>query len=136
MLVGAAAVSAAYAYAFAAGKGGAAAPPAQDLIRVESRLTQLEQRILSIETSVRGLEQQSRLAGVGRPSARDTEIALLRSELEATERRLAEVECGLSKLDERTLTPAAREARRQSGASADDPCRINPTTPLRLSSRP
>ena len=134
------ALAAAAAYAGTSGAGGTAAP-AQDLIRVESRLTQLEQRIYAIESSVRGLEQQSRLAGAGAgagraTTTRDTEVSLLRTELETMRRRLAEVECGLAKVDERTLTPLARAARRQSESAADDPCRINPDAPLRLSSRP
>jgi hypothetical protein len=105
--------------------------------RIESRLNQLEQRIYSIESSIRGLEQQSRLSGVtaGR-SARDPEIGLLRTEVEALRLRLAEVECGLAKVDERTLTAAAREARRKSVGGAGDPCRLDADAPLRLPSRP
>ena len=130
-----AAAAAAYAWKPAAGAGEAAAPPPQDLIRIESRLTQMEQRFYSIEASIRSLEQQARLSDMtaGR-AARDPEVVLLRSDVEALRRRLAEVECGLSRLDERTLTAAARKARR--GAGAGDPCRLNPDAPLSLPARP
>ena len=136
VFVSALAAAVAYAGAPVAGTGEAAAPP-QNVTRIESRLNQLEQRIYSIESSIRGLEQQSRLSGVtaGR-SARDPEIGLLRTEVEALRLRLAEVECGLAKVDERTLTAAAREARRKSVGGAGDPCRLDADAPLRLPSRP
>lgn len=126
-------------YALAPARGGAAAaPPPQDLIRVESRLTQLEQRLYLMETSLRGLEQQARLSAPSPGAARrDPEVELLRTELDALRLRLAEAECGLARVDERTLTPAARETRRKAeAANAADPCRLNPEAPLRLSARP
>jgi hypothetical protein len=136
VLVSALAAALAYAWAPASGRGEAAAP-SQDTIRIESRLTQLEQRVYSIETSLRGLEQQSRLAGVSAGStARDPEVGLLRTELDALRRRLAEVECGLARVDERTLTAAARAARRKAEAGAGEPCRLNPDAPLRLPASP
>jgi hypothetical protein len=121
----------------AARHGAAAPPPPQDVIRIESRLSQLEQRFYSVEASIRGLEQQSRLSGVtaGRP-ARDPEVGLLRAEVEALGRRLAEAECGLARVDERTLGSAAKRAREKSTAGAGDPCRLNVDTPLRLPARP
>jgi hypothetical protein len=132
ILVSALAAALAYAWAPASGRGEAASP-SQDTIRIESRLTQLEQRIYSIETSLRGLEQQSRLAGVnaGR-TTRDPEVNLLHTELDTLRRRLAEVECGLARVDERTLSAAARAARRKAQPDAGDPCRLNPDSPLRL----
>jgi hypothetical protein len=132
ILVSALAAALAYAWAPASGRGEAASP-SQDTIRIQNRLTQLEQRIYSIETSLRGLEQQSRLAGVnaGR-TTRDPEVNLLRTELDTLRRRLAEVECGLARVDERTLTAAARAARRKAQSDAGDPCRLNPDAPLRL----
>jgi hypothetical protein len=115
----------------------AAAP--QDVTSLERRLSLLEQRFSTVELSINRLEQQSRLASINPPGAganvRDTELLLLRSEVEALRRRLAEDECGLIKVDERTLTPAAREARRKGVAAADDPCRLDADAALRLSSR-
>jgi hypothetical protein len=134
LLLCAAFTAAAYAGRRAAG---ASAAPAQDVIRIESRLSQLEQRFYSVEASIRGLEQQSRLSGLaaGR-AARDPEIGLLRSEVEALGRRLAEAECGLARVDERTLSAAAKRAREKSAGGAGDPCRLNVDAPVRLPARP
>ena len=111
----------------------------QDVTRIESRLSQMEQRFYSVEASIRGLEQQSRLSSSttgNAGSARDPEVGLLRAEIEALRLRLAEIECGLARVDERTLTPAAREARRKSAGRIGDACRLNADAPLRLPTRP
>jgi hypothetical protein len=138
VLVSALAAAAAYAGASPAETGGTAASSSpQDAIRLESRMSRLEQRIYSVETSVRALEQQSRLPdlGAGR-AARDPEVGLLRTEVDALRQRLAEVECGLARVDERTLTAAARAARRKNEAGAGDPCRLDADAPLRPTARP
>ena len=105
--------------------------PNQDAIRLEQRINQLEQRFYSMESSIRGLEQQARLGGGSSRLSAD-EVTRLYSQLQTLQVRLGDYECALAKLDERTLTPAMREARRKSGASANDRCRLNPETPLRL----
>ena len=104
----------------------------QDVIRLENRLTLLEQRFYSVEASIRSLEQQLRLGSATSRSAGQEEIRQLRVENEALRQRLAEMECGLAKLDERTLTASMREARRKSSGGAIDPCRLNADLPLRL----
>ncbi len=104
--------------------------PQQDVIRLDSRISQLEQRFYTIETSLRTLEQQSRMAGMNRGgSVTPDEINLLRSEIQTLQARIMEDECALAKLDERTLSPTAREARRR--AVGTDPCRANFELPLR-----
>ena len=109
----------------------------QDVTRIESRISQLEQRFYSLEMSMRSLEQQSRVSGAPRESAaRDSEVVLLRAEVDALKRQLAEIECGLARVDERTLSPAAKETRRKTVARAVDSCRLNADTPLRLPTRP
>lgn len=120
------------------GEAAPVASPPQDVTRIESRLSQIEQRFYSIEASIRGLEQQSRLSGstTARTTERDPEVSLLRAEVESLRHRLAEIECGLAKVDERTLTPAAREMRRNAAGGASDPCRLNVSAPLRLPTRP
>lgn len=109
------------------------APP-QDSIRLETRINQLEQRLYTMETSLRNLEQQLRLAGATARGRSDEDVVLLRTAIQTLQLRLADYECGLVKLDERTLAPAMRAARRKSGASTD-PCRLNAETPLRFSER-
>lgn len=114
-----------------AGGPNTAPAPQQDVIRLETRINQLEQRLISIDASLRRLEQQSRLGDTSRGGVSAQEIELLRSYIQALQVRLAEDECALAKLDERTLSPAMRNSRRQSGGRTD-PCRANPDTPVRL----
>ena len=104
--------------------------PQQDIIRLENRITQLEQRLFSIETGLRTLEQQNRITGASSRGVSPEDLALLRSEIQALQQRLADDECGLAKLDERTLSPARRKA-----GAGNDPCRLNFDTPLRLPER-
>jgi hypothetical protein len=104
--------------------------PQQDVIRLESRLTQLEQRLYAIETSVRTLEQQSRLGSMSSRTISPEDLIRLQSDIQVLQRRIIDDECGLAKLDERTLTTAMRDARRKSGAN--DPCRNSYESPLRL----
>jgi chromosome segregation ATPase len=103
--------------------------PQQDIIRLEQRMNQLEQRWFSMDTTLRNIEQQSRLAGAGRRGVAEEDVAQLRSELLALQQRVADHECALEKLDERTLAPAVRTGRRKSGS---DPCRVNSETPIQL----
>jgi hypothetical protein len=110
----------------------------QATFMLERRVTSVEQRLTSIELNLNRLEQQTRLSTPTAPNSsavRDAELQLLRSEVELLRRRLAEDECGLIKVDERTLTQQAREARRKGEAGREDPCRLDAAAPLRLSSR-
>ena len=100
----------------------------QDVIRLESRFSQLETRLNFIENRLRSVEQQSRLGDSRGVS--DADWALLRSEFQTLQTRVVEHECALAKLDERTLAAAARTRRRSE--TATDPCRANPDTPIRL----
>lgn len=133
-----AATAAAYASRPSARVVGAEPSAAQDVIGLERRISMVEQRLNSIELSVNRLEQQSRLPSAAPPatrSVRDTELELLRSEVELLQHRVAEDECGLVRVDERTLAPSVREERRKNAAGRDDPCRLNADAPLRLSAR-
>ena len=122
-----------YKIALAAGVNSAPVPQ-QEVIRLETRINQLEQRLYSIDSSIRNLEQRSR---VGDSTSRDVSaqtLEVLRSQIQALQLRLAEDECALARLDERTLSPAMRNSRRQSGVRSD-PCRVNVDAPLRLPER-
>jgi hypothetical protein len=105
---------------------------------LNSRINQIEQRFNSIETRINRLEQQPRFSEITPPTAlnRDTEINLMRSQIETLQLRIAELECGLVKLDERTLTASARQARNKTNSNENDRCRLNSNTPLQLSARP
>lgn len=108
--------------------------PQQDVIRLETRINQIEQRVYSLDTNLRNLEQQVRLAGSSPRSTGSEDVTRLRLEVQALQDRLAQHECALAKLDERTLSAAMRAARRKSGPGANDPCRLNSDTPVQLSS--
>jgi len=106
----------------------------QDAIRLEARINQLEQRFYTMETSLRTLEQQSRIGTLSSRNVTPEEVAALRAALQTLDLRLSDDECAIAKLDERTLSAAARTARMRSGARTD-PCRLNADTPVRLPER-
>lgn len=110
---------------------------------LSQRINRMEQQLSSIETRMIRVESASRISPTITPQASETsgaEIRLLRSQIELLQTRLAAVECGLLKLDERTLSPAARDARKKSAVSFDDRasehCRLTPNAPLQLLARP
>jgi uncharacterized coiled-coil protein SlyX len=111
---------------------------AQDVGVLDRRLSMLEQRLYLIESSISRLQQQS--IGSGRPGPsqpmRDPELDRLRGEVELLNARVRELECGVAHLDERTMSATAKAARNRAGAQSKDPCRLDPETPVRLSSRP
>jgi len=111
---------------------------AQDAVSLDRRIGSLEQRFYTIESSISRLEQQAMMAGRSTSSqtAHDPEIDRLRSEVELLNARVRELECGVAHLDERTLSAAAKEARKRAGAQSKDPCRLDAETPVRLSARP
>lgn len=123
-------------------------PPAsegggQDVYSLERRVNAVEQRFYSLESRLNRLEQQAILSqrppgAASTPTQQplpDTEMALLRSEIEILSTRLKLVECGVTRLDERTLSAATREARRKAGAQAADSCRQNADAPLQFPPR-
>ena len=109
---------------------------AQDTAYLDRRISMLETRLYSIESSLRSLEQQA-MSSRSSPAqaSRDPEVSLLRSEIEILKSRLREIECGLARIDERTLSGAAREARRRALGQAQDPCRLDPERPVELTPR-
>jgi predicted RNase H-like nuclease (RuvC/YqgF family) len=110
----------------------------QDLGSLDRRISLLEQRFYSVESSISRLQQLiiSQRPPASQPSTSDRELSLMREEIQRLSLRLNEVECGLVKLDERTTT-SARDSRKSGGAAkSTDPCRLNPDAPLRLSTRP
>lgn len=106
---------------------------------LSQRISQIEQRITSLETRLYRVEQDSRLPAVTMPRQieknDDTEYRLLSSQLQTLYLQLAEVECGLVKLDERTLTATARSARKKMPGDGER-CRLDPNTPLEIIVRP
>lgn len=106
----------------------------QDPSSLDRRISLLEQRFYSIESNISRLQQYvaAQRPTVSSSSTSERELTLMREEMQRLTLRVAEIECGLVKLDERT-TPAAR---RNAAGKSNDPCRLNPEMPLRLSMRP
>lgn len=120
---------------FGRGAAGNVATATQDPASLDRRISMLEQRFYTLESSMNRLQQfvASQRSTSSTPDTNDREITLLGQEVQRLQLRLTEIECGLVRLDERT-TPAS--ARRNGDQKSTDPCRLNPGAPLRLSSRP
>lgn len=106
----------------------------QDPASLDRRISMLEQRFYTLESSMNRLQQfvsAQRSTDSTSSGTSDRELTLLSQEIQRLQLRLTEVECGLVKLDERTAT-----ARRSGEPKSTDPCRATPGTPLRLSARP
>jgi hypothetical protein len=105
----------------------------QDVRMLDRRISLLEQRLYAIESSINRLEQSSysQRSTVPQPGTRDRDINLITEELQKVNLRLSEIECGLVKLDERTKVPGS-----DGRVKSTDACRLQPTAPLRLSTRP
>jgi len=111
---------------------------------LQRRIDQIEQRFYMMESRLNSIEQSSRYAGttLGASPRIDAEISTMRTQMEALRtqldtlrQRVGEIECGLAKVDERTLTAQAREQRRRAGTDSTEPCRANPNVPVKLSAR-
>ena len=106
---------------------------------LSQRISQIEQRFNQIESRLNRLEIESRLPTVTVPRTtenNETEIRFLRTQIELLQLRLTELECGVVKLDERTLSNAARQARKKSAGNESERCRLNPNEPLQFIARP
>lgn len=106
----------------------------QDVSSLDRRISLLEQRFYTVESSISRLQQYlaAQRPSVSQPGASDRELSAIRDEIQRLSLRMAELECGMVKLDERTTAAT----RRNPQARANDPCRLNPETPVRLSTRP
>lgn len=105
----------------------------QDLLTLDRRVSVIEQRLYSIESRINQIERlavTSQRPATSPPSNTDTDAAILRSEIEILTNRLKLIECGVVRLDQRTLPAQAREALRKSGGQASDSCRMNTDDPL------
>jgi len=100
---------------------------------LSQRISQIEQRIQMLENRVNRVEQDSRVPAITPRTndTNDTVIRLLSTQLDTLQLQLAEAQCGLLKLDERTLTAAARNARKKS-AGLGESCRLDPNTPVQI----
>ena len=116
---------------------------AQTDAMLDRRISQIEQRFYYLETRLNSLESSSRSSIMSPSSSTNqlqvsqlrTELDTMRGELDALRARVGDVECGLLKVDERTLSVQQRQ-RRRSAPGPHDPCRAEPESPVMLASRP
>jgi hypothetical protein len=107
---------------------------------LEQRLNQVEQRFYTIESRLNRIESESRSSAI-RPqlpsmsSTTEVELQYLRTQVDSLRTRLGEAECGLLKVDERTLT-AAQRRKGVGSVSGNDRCRQDWGSPVVLSARP
>ncbi len=101
---------------------------------LNNRINQIERQFNSIETRISRLEQQSRFPSVAPQTSlnRDAEFNQMRSQVESLQLRIDAFECGLVKLDERTLTTTARQTRRKANLNETDRCRLDFNVPLQF----
>jgi hypothetical protein len=100
------------------------------------RVDQLEQRFYMLESRLNRAEQDVRRPSTINSTLSDpqaVEIQSLRTQIESLRTRIGELECGLLRVDERTL-PTTRTTR--GNLLAQDPCRREPNFPVKLSVRP
>jgi len=117
------------------GPSGAATVHAQTDPFLSRRVDMIEQRLYSLESRISSMQTQVQPPLISTmPSTTQTDVNFLRTQLDGMRIRLGEVECGLLKLDERTLPAAQRRANRV--GSPSDRCRDNFGTSITLSSRP
>jgi len=117
------------------GSSGAMIVHAQTDPFLSRRVDMIEQRLYSLESRISSMQSRVEPSIVPSiPSTTQTDVSFLRTQLDGMRIRLGEVECGLLKLDERTLTAAQRRTNRT--GSSSDRCRDNFATPIMLSSRP
>ncbi|HWF88374.1 MAG TPA: hypothetical protein VE980_05000 [Pyrinomonadaceae bacterium] len=115
-------------------RGSSATAPAenQDVMSLDRRLSLLEQRFYTVESNISRLQTYlAQRPSVSQPSTNDRDIILIRDEIQRLSLRVNELECGLTKLDERTTPPSRRNT-----TKSGDPCRQNVDTPVRLSAHP
>lgn len=108
---------------------------------LDRRIGQIEQRFFSLESRLNRLEQDSRVQSITPvtpelPGSNNTEIYLLRSQIDTLQLRIAELECAAVKLDQRTLPETARRVQQPPASGIIDPCRRNVNTQLNLSAHP
>ena len=115
------------------GSSAMAPPENQDVMSLDRRLSLLEQRFYTVESNISRLQTYlaSQRPQVSQPNTNDRDIILMRDEIQRLSVRVSELECGLTKLDERTTAPSRRNT-----TKSGDPCRMNVDTPVRLSTHP
>jgi len=116
------------------GSQGATTAHAQTDPFLSRRVDMIEQHLYTLESRVNQVSTTRPSIAPQLPSIIQNDVDSVRTAVDGLRIRLGEVECGVLKLDERTLTAVQRRTTR-SGSSTDR-CRADFGTPIMLSSRP
>jgi hypothetical protein len=108
----------------------------QDTFSLDRRISSLEQRLYSIENNISRLQLQSASPSLSTSTRRDAEVDELRRSVDALQLQVNQLRCGVVHLDERTLSQTGRGSGRQPPGNRNDPCRLNPSTPVDLAGAP
>lgn len=110
---------------------------AQNDAFLSRRIDQVEQRFYMLESRLNRVESQENRSSIlspTTPNTNDIDQQFLRTSVDGLRTRVGELECGVLRLDERTLSPGVKAAHKTS--TKLDPCRLDPTLQVQLSSRP
>lgn len=101
------------------------------------RIDQIESRFYTIESRLERVESATRPTLSPPPliQGNDQEIRALQQQIDSLRTRIGELECGVLKLDERTLAASARSSRIR-GTQNSELCRREIGLPVQLSARP
>ena len=118
-------------YAVFVGRSVPAASAQNDMF-LSRRIDQVEQRFYSVESRLNRLESVSSRPSIMSPQSgtNDIELQFLRTQVDGLRTRVGELECGVLKLDERTLSQTRRSPK------TTEPCRKDPLSLIQLSARP
>ena len=104
------------------------------------RVDQMEQRFYSIESRLSRVEQEMTRPRVSPPifnsPVNESDINLLRTQVDNLRLRVGEAECAILRLDERTLSSASRLARGRAAIVGTERCRQDTGRAIELTARP
>ena len=140
ILISAAAAAAVYGGFWAVERAVPVASAQQTDIYLSRRVDQMEQRFYSIESRLSRVEQEQVRPRSSPPifnnPTSESDINLLRTQVDALRLRMGEAECAILRLDERTLSSASRLARGRAAVVGTERCRQDTGRAIELSARP
>jgi hypothetical protein len=109
-------------------------------IYLSRRVDQMEQRFYSIESRLGRVEQEQMRPRAAPPifsnPVSESDINLLRTQVDNLRLRMGEAECAILRLDERTLSSTSRLARGRAAVVGTERCRQDTGRAIELSARP
>jgi hypothetical protein len=139
-LISAAAAAAVYGDFWVIERAVPVASAQQTDIYLSRRVDQMEQRFYSIESRLSRIEQEQmrprEAPRIFNNPASESDINLLRTQVDNLRLRMGEAECAILRLDERTLSSTSRLARGRAALVGTERCRQDTGRAIELSARP